>query len=40
MGAGLAGEEFFYWFNSGVTAGYNAGMKYRSYTKLIRKEVA
>ena len=40
MGAGLAGEEFFYWFNSGITAGYNAGMKYRSYTKLIRKEVA
>ena len=40
MGAGLAGEEFFYWFNSGVTAGYNAGMKYRSYIKLIRKEVA
>lgn len=40
MGAGLAGEEFFYWFNSSVTAGYNAGMKYRSYTKLIRKEVA
>ena len=40
MGAGLAGEEFFYWFNSGVAAGYNAGMKYRSYTKLIRKEVA
>lgn len=40
MGAGLAGEEFFYWFNSGITAGYNAGMKYKSYTKLIRKEVA
>lgn len=40
VGAGLAGEEFFYWFNSGITAGYNAGMKYRSYTKLIRKEVA
>ena len=40
MGAGLAGEEFFYWFNSGITAGYNAGMKYRSYIKLIRKEVA
>ena len=40
MGAGLAGEEYFYWFNSGITAGYNAGMKYRSYTKLIRKEVA
>lgn len=40
MGVGLAGEEFFYWFNSGVTAGYNAGMKYKSYTKLIRKEVA
>ena len=40
MGAGLAGEEFFYWFNSSVTAGYNAGMKYKSYTNLIRKEVA
>ena len=40
MGAGLAGEEFFYWFNSSVTAGYNAGMKYKSYTKLIRKEGA
>ena len=40
MGAGLAGEEFFYWFNSSVTAGYNAGMKYKSYIKLIRKEVA
>ena len=40
MGAGLAGEEFFYWFNSGVAAGYNAGKKYSSYTKLIRKEVA
>ena len=40
MGAGLAGEEFFYWFNGGVTAGYKAGMKYKSYTKLIRKEVA
>ena len=40
MGAGLAGEEFFFWFNSGVTTGYNAGMKYKSYTKLIRKEVA
>lgn len=40
MGAGLVGEEFFYWFNSSVTAGYNAGMKYKSYTKLIRKEVA
>lgn len=40
MGAGLAGEESFCWFNSGITAGYNAGMKYRSYTKLIRKEVA
>ena len=40
MGAGLAGEEFLYWFDSSVTAGYNAGMKYKSYTKLIRKEVA
>ena len=40
MGAGLAGEEFRYWFNSSVTAGYNAGMKYRSYANMIRKEVA
>lgn len=40
MGAGLAGEEYFHWFNYGNTAGYNAGMKYKSYTKLIRKEVA
>ena len=40
VGAGLAGEEYFHWFNSGITAGYNAGMKYKSYTKLIRKEVA
>ena len=40
MGAGLAGEEYFYWFDSYATAGYKAGMKYRSYTKLIRKEVA
>lgn len=40
MGAGLAGEEYFYWFDSYATAGYKAGMKYKSYTKLIRKEVA
>ena len=40
MGAGLTGEEHLYWFDSSVTAGYNAGVKYRSYTKLIRKEVA
>ena len=40
MGAGLAGEEYFHWFNSGITTGYNAGMKCRSYVKLIRKEVA
>lgn len=39
MGAGLAGEEYFNWFDDHATAGYNAGMKYRSYTKLIRKEV-
>ena len=40
MGAGLAGEEFNHWFNNRAAAGYNAGMKYKSYTKLIRKEVA
>lgn len=40
MSAGLAGEEFFYWFNSDITAGYEAGMKYRSYANMIRKEVA
>ena len=40
MGAGLAGEEFSHWFNNRAVAGYNAGVKYRSYIKLIRKEVA
>lgn len=40
MGIGLAGEEFKDWFGSYCKAGYEAGMKYRSYTKLIRKEVA
>ena len=40
MGVALAGEEFSHWFNNHAAAGYNAGMKYRSYTKLIRKEVA
>ena len=40
MGVGLAGEEYNYWFDDHATAGYNAGMKYRSYIKLIRKEVA
>ena len=40
MGAALAGEEFSRWFNNHAVAGYNAGMKYKSYTKLIRKEVA
>ena len=40
MGAGLAGEEFSHWFNNRAAAGYNAGAKYKSYTKLIRKEVA
>ena len=40
MGAGLADEEFSHWFNNRATAGYNAGKKYSSYTKLIRKEVA
>ena len=40
MGVGLAGDEFGSWFSYHCEAGYNAGMKYRSYTKLIRKEVA
>ena len=40
MGIGLAGEEYNYWFDDHATAGYEAGKKYRSYTKLIRKEVA
>ena len=40
MGIGLAGEEFNYWFDDHAAAGYNAGKKYSSYTKLVRKEVA
>ena len=40
MGTGLAGGEFSYWSINSAAAGYNAGVKYRSYTKLIRKEVA
>ena len=40
MGVGLAGDEFSYWFDDHAAAGYNAGKKYSSYTKLIRKEVA
>ena len=40
MGVGLAGEEYNYWFDDHATAGYNAGKKYSSYIKLIRKEVA
>lgn len=40
MGIGLAGEELKSWFDNYATAGYNAGVKYRSYIKLIRKEVA
>ena len=40
MGIGLAGEEFSYWFDNSAAAGYEAGAKYSSYTKLIRKEVA
>ena len=40
MGYGLAGEEPQSWFSSFVMAGYNAGMKYRSYANMIRKEVA
>ena len=40
MGTGLAGEEFSYWSINSAVAGYNAGKKYSSYTKLIRKEVA
>ena len=40
MGIGLAGEEFSYWFDDSAAAGYEAGKKYSSYTKLVRKEVA
>lgn len=40
MGYGLAGEEFSYWSINSAAAGYNAGMKYRSYANMIRKEVA
>ena len=40
MGAALAGEEPRSWFSSFIMAGYNAGMKYRSYANMIRKEVA
>ena len=40
MGYGLAGEEPQSWFSRFIMAGYNAGMKYKFYTKLIRKEVA
>ena len=40
MGIGLAGEEFSYWSINSAAAGYNAGKKYSSYTKLIRKKVA
>ena len=40
MGTGLAGGEFSYWSINSAAAGYNAGVKYRSYIKLIRKEVA
>ena len=40
MGYGLAGEEPQGWFSRFIMAGYNAGMKYRSYANMIRKEVA
>lgn len=40
MGYGLAGEEPKGWFSRFIMAGYNAGMKYRSYANMIRKEVA
>ena len=40
MGAALAGEEPRNWFSRFIMAGYNAGMKYRSYANMIRKEVA
>ena len=40
MGAALAGEEPRSWFSRFIMAGYNAGMKYRSYANMIRKEVA
>ena len=40
MGYGLDGEERQSWFSRFIMAGYNAGMKYRSYANMIRKEVA
>ena len=40
MGYGLDGEEPQGWFSRFIMAGYNAGMKYRSYANMIRKEVA
>lgn len=40
IGAALAGEEPKSWFSRFIMAGYNAGMKYRSYSNMIRKEVA
>lgn len=40
IGAALAGEEPKSWYSSFVMAGYSAGMKYRSYANMIRKEVA
>ena len=40
MGTALAGEEPESWFSCFIMVGYNAGMKYRSYANMIRKEVA
>ena len=40
LGVSLTGEEPKNWFDDYATAGYNAGVKYRSYIKLVRKEVA
>lgn len=40
MGEALSGADFKSWFSDNMETGYNAGMKYKSYTKLIRKEVA
>ena len=40
LGEALSGADFKYWFNDNMEAGYNAGVKYRSYIYMIRKEVA
>ena len=40
MGEALAGNDFKSWFSDNMEAGYNSGLKYRSYIYMIRKEVA